>query len=228
MAYADWLRVLEEAADLGCKKVQFIGGEPTIYPQLPELVGEARRLGYDFVEVFTNGTVFTERIKQTFLAYKVRLAFSVYSATAPIHDSITLRQGSFEKTRTSIEWALNKGLIVRASIIKMNENASDVEKTCALLEGLGVSEIHIDSMRGVGRGSIGKDIALHSDELCGRCWEGKLCVTPTGEMFPCIFSRRWPVGAFKDAIKNVIQGAPLLSFRSGLQTQVQTKDFGTA
>jgi len=228
MAYADWLRVLAEAARLGCRKVQFIGGEPTIYPQLPELMGEARHLGYEFVEVFTNGTVFAERIKQAFLAHKIHIAFSVYSSTAVIHDSITLRQGSFEKTKANIQWALRAGLTVRVAIIEMEENASEVGKTQKDLEELGVREIQVDRVRGIGRGSANRETELHGEDLCGRCWEGKLCVTSEGQMFPCVFSRRWLVGTVQESIENVVQGAPLLSFRSNLQSKAGAQGIALA
>jgi MoaA/NifB/PqqE/SkfB family radical SAM enzyme len=53
MGYKDWRNVIEEAASLGCSKVQFIGGEPTVHPRLSDLLVEARRIGFDFIEVYT-------------------------------------------------------------------------------------------------------------------------------------------------------------------------------
>ncbi|MEA2618560.1 MAG: hypothetical protein QOE72_4343 [Chloroflexota bacterium] len=41
MRTGDWRRVLDEAADLGVSDVQFIGGEPTLHPDLPELIRHA-------------------------------------------------------------------------------------------------------------------------------------------------------------------------------------------
>jgi MoaA/NifB/PqqE/SkfB family radical SAM enzyme len=41
MSGADWHRVIDQAADLGVRMVQFIGGEPTLHPDLPELVDHA-------------------------------------------------------------------------------------------------------------------------------------------------------------------------------------------
>lgn len=38
----DWLDALRQAANLGCRKVQFIGGEPTLHPDLPKLIASAR------------------------------------------------------------------------------------------------------------------------------------------------------------------------------------------
>jgi MoaA/NifB/PqqE/SkfB family radical SAM enzyme len=38
MTVADWERVVTEARDLGVEAVQFIGGEPTLYPGLGRLI----------------------------------------------------------------------------------------------------------------------------------------------------------------------------------------------
>jgi MoaA/NifB/PqqE/SkfB family radical SAM enzyme len=38
----DWAKALRQASDLGCKRVQFIGGEPTLHPALSDLVASER------------------------------------------------------------------------------------------------------------------------------------------------------------------------------------------
>ena len=38
----DWKRALREAATLDCRSVQFIGGEPTLHPELPDLIDRFR------------------------------------------------------------------------------------------------------------------------------------------------------------------------------------------
>lgn len=37
MTTNDWYRVIDEAASMGIRMVQFIGGEPTLHPDLPDL-----------------------------------------------------------------------------------------------------------------------------------------------------------------------------------------------
>jgi MoaA/NifB/PqqE/SkfB family radical SAM enzyme len=223
MQLDDWRRVLAESYDLGCRKVQFIGGEPTIYPGLVELIDHAKTLGYELIEVYTNGTRFTEKIKAGFETYAVHLAFSVYADEAPIHDSITLRTGSFVKTVKNIKWALSQGLGVRVAIVEMSQNASAVERTKTLFEKLGVAEVTAHPIQGVGRGSAGREVASPIDELCGHCWQGKLCVTPNGTMFPCVFSRSWQVGNVAQGVKAVVEGEPLLDFRSTLRSHLEAK-----
>src|SRR5205823_2958692 len=54
MTLTDFVEVLREAYSLGCRRVQFIGGEPTLNRDLPALLYEAHTLGYEFIEVYTN------------------------------------------------------------------------------------------------------------------------------------------------------------------------------
>ncbi|WP_433358805.1 radical SAM protein [Streptosporangium sp. CA-115845] len=53
MTPQDWTRVIDEAAALGVRLVQFIGGEPTLYRPLPDLIGHALAAGVQ-VEVYSN------------------------------------------------------------------------------------------------------------------------------------------------------------------------------
>src|SRR5687767_1018146 len=52
MQFDDWCRVMDEARAEGCRRVQFIGGEPTLHPDLPALLGHAARAGFSQCEVF--------------------------------------------------------------------------------------------------------------------------------------------------------------------------------
>src|SRR5262249_53993906 len=154
----------------------------------------ARAKDFETVEVYTNGTMFYPRVKEAFVRHKVDLAFSVYAANGEIHDQVTRRAGSFERTLQSIRWALGARLSVRAGIITMSDNAGETERTQELLRAMGVTNIGTDRVRGVGRGLSPNDPEAQLDELCGACANGKLAVTASGQIFPCVFSRFWPVG----------------------------------
>jgi MoaA/NifB/PqqE/SkfB family radical SAM enzyme len=43
MTAIDWMRVIDEAAGMGCRSMQLIGGEPTLHPALPAPVRHALR-----------------------------------------------------------------------------------------------------------------------------------------------------------------------------------------
>lgn len=223
MRLGDWITVLEEAFDLGCRKVQFIGGEPTIHPDLPELIERSSVLGYECIEVFTNGMAFSDQLRNTFRSFRVQLSFSVYSHLPEIHDAVTLGKGSFLKTMEAVRWAVRERLDVSIGIIEMAENASTISEAKRFFARAGVRDVSVDRVRGIGRGALitmrtgnGKEGV---DELCGLCGTGRLCVTATGEVLPCVFARKWPVGTARDGIKTILAGQGLLSFRSMVKAE---------
>ncbi|MCG5071952.1 pyrroloquinoline quinone biosynthesis protein PqqE [Paraburkholderia tagetis] len=56
----EWLGVITEGRQLGAAQIGFSGGEPLVRTDLPELIGEARRLGY-YTNLITSGIGLTEQ-----------------------------------------------------------------------------------------------------------------------------------------------------------------------
>lgn len=126
MTVWDWKKVTLEGYNAGCRKIQFIGGDPTIYPHLSELIEYSSALGYEFIELFTNGIHFTNKIKNTILTNRVSLAFSLYSSEPKIHDAITKFDGSQVNTLENIKWAVGSGLVVRVAIVDVGLNSHTI------------------------------------------------------------------------------------------------------
>lgn len=217
MQTEDWLTVIRDSADLGCQQIQFIGGEPTLHPDLARMISFASASGYTFIEVFTNATTLSQSLLQTFAEHNVRIATSFYSDDPETHDLITKHEGSFSRTVAGIKRIVAAGLPVRAGIIEMQENAGHAGRATRFLEGLGVSEIKIDFQRGVGRGTQLIQSLQPMAELCGECWKGKLCVTSLGRVYPCVFSRFADLGTAKSGIHSIVSDDSLLEFRSALR-----------
>jgi MoaA/NifB/PqqE/SkfB family radical SAM enzyme len=93
----DYKQVLSEAYAVGCRSVQFIGGEPTLNKGLAELVRFARTIGYEFVEVFSNLTYLSEKLIGELQSERVAVATSVYGPEHRTHDGVTRSSGSFPR-----------------------------------------------------------------------------------------------------------------------------------
>src|SRR5262245_57235125 len=52
----DYESVMDQAFSLGCRKIQFIGGEPQLNPDFSMLLRSTKEIGFEFVEVFSNLT----------------------------------------------------------------------------------------------------------------------------------------------------------------------------
>ncbi len=193
LSVSDYETILSDSAQLGCKQVQFIGGEPTLNKNLSRLIEHAHKLGYEFMEVFTNLVNLPQDLLQCFVDMNVHVATSAYADSAPIHDQITQRAGSFDRTMRNIDRVVEAGLPLRVGIISMPSNQDDLEKTTAFLRRKGVKEIATDTIRDFGRGN--HESSSKMENLCGKCAGSVLCVGPDGVVSPCIMSKQWSIGS---------------------------------
>lgn len=197
MTADDYTKLLKESSDLGCKAVQFIGGEPTLNKSLPDLIKTAKSLGYESIEVFTNLIALPAPLLKSFVENDVKVATSFYSANPSIHDDITERKGSHKRTVDNIKRVVESGLPLRAGIIEMDQNAGGTEQTTAFLKSIGVNDISNDKQRGFGRAE--RQVEPQMSELCGQCAGGTLAVSPDGKISPCIMSKAWSTANVGDA-----------------------------
>jgi MoaA/NifB/PqqE/SkfB family radical SAM enzyme len=226
MNYGDWTRVLDETAELGCRSVQFIGGEPTMHPRLHDLVDHANHRGFDFIEVYTNATRLGKELMGCFQRYRVHVATSFYTDDPVVHENVTLGKGSWERTVHGIESVLAAGLPIRVGVIETERNLGHGPRAIKFLKAMGVHSIGMDRERGVGRGHLvhlGGDGERY-EELCGDCWKGKLCVTSSGEVFPCVFSRATGLGDVKAGLLGILQTAKLTAFRQKVRSMHECGD----
>ncbi|NJO64735.1 MAG: radical SAM protein [Richelia sp. RM2_1_2] len=219
MSYEDWCNVIDEAAELGCRKLQFIGGEPTIHPRLDDLVDYANHRGYEFIEVFTNATRLNKGLIDCFQSYGVHIATSFYSDDPTVHEEITHSRGSWEQTVKGIQAALIAGIPVRVGVIETNQNIGHGTRAINFVKKLGVASVSIDREREIGRGGLTQFVREDEryDQLCGQCWKGKLCVTSSGDVFPCVFSRATRIGNVASGLQKLVQSTNLQQFRSKIR-----------
>ncbi|MFE7661729.1 radical SAM/SPASM domain-containing protein [Streptomyces celluloflavus] len=186
MTADDWRRVISDAAALGVREVQLIGGEPTMHPAWAELVDRALCLGIG-VEVYSNLFHIKPGWWSALAREGVKLATSYYSDRAEEHDAITTRPGSYERTRAHIAEAVRRGIPLRVGIVSVLRGQR-VAEARRELEALGVTQIRTDRTRHLGRASL-PGTEADATELCGRCGHGQVAVLPSGEVTPCVMSR---------------------------------------
>ncbi len=194
MTAADWFGVLDQAASAGIHSVQFIGGEPTMHPDAPELVDHALNIGLK-VEVFSNLVHVTPAWWDLFRRGGVSLATSYYSNHASEHNAMTARR-SHARTRANIETAVKLGIRLRVGII-VGDDDQHFSETLEELQGMGVTRIGTDRVRPFGRAA--HDQAPDAGNLCGQCGSGRAAVGPNGAVSPCVFSGWLGVGNVHDA-----------------------------
>ena len=212
----DWEKVLADAYHLGCRQVQFIGGEPTYNTRLVQYIATARKLGYTFIEVFTNLTLVTESLADQFRRHRVHVATSFYSPHKDTHEAVTGVRGSFDKTVGGIQCVLRKKIPLRVGVISMETNKNEARDCIDFLVRMGVDrdKIAIDHTRPVGRGENLVKLQNLEETLCGHCWEGKLAISWDGACYPCVFARQVLVGKLTcSSLGDILRSEQLQQFR---------------
>jgi radical SAM protein with 4Fe4S-binding SPASM domain len=221
MTHADWLAAIEDAARLGARACQFIGGEPFLYrgprgETVFDLVLAAKQAGFTLVEIFSNGTLITREKAIRLKELGAQVACSLYSDQAEVHDSITRTPGSHAKTTAALAVLRELGVPVRAEIVLMQPNQHTIESTITFRSRHGYGERGPDPLRPKGRGDdprllpsfdhlVRYGLILEPNFVATRetvahyasghsCLLGKIAITEFGDVFPCIFSRNHPVG----------------------------------
>ncbi|MGH3996698.1 MAG: radical SAM protein [Pseudonocardiaceae bacterium] len=192
MTADDWEHVIDDAYVLAVDTVQFIGGEPTLHPELPRLVRYALGKGLN-VDVYTNLVHVTPELWELFSLPRISLGTSWYSADADRHADITGSKGSHARAEANIAEALQRGIPIRAGIVEVVDGQDTATARRKLL-ALGVADIHVDRVRGVGRAARRvPDVS----ELCGRCGRGRAAISVHGDLSPCVIGRFLVAGNVK-------------------------------
>ncbi len=230
LRFEEWQRLLEEAANLGCHSMQFIGGEPFLFgDRLFDLAKIATELGYDDISVFSNLTVLKDGWIDKLVEYKMNVACSLYARRPEIHDLITTHPGSFERTMNNVRRLKERGIQTRFSVTVMKHNQDYVEETMDFLRELGITKPGYDLVRPAGRGN---DKELIPDKLSKKrayrtralfmqtdrdtfirrynghsCWQGKVTISSTGDAYPCIMQRAESGGNVREqSLREIVQG----------------------
>ena len=84
---------IRQAKALGARKIIILGGEPSIYPHLAEMLEFLHKEQLE-TEMFTNGTGIDEKLAALLAQYRVRVALKLNSRDAAIQDRLAGKKGA--------------------------------------------------------------------------------------------------------------------------------------
>jgi MoaA/NifB/PqqE/SkfB family radical SAM enzyme len=122
--------------------VVFLGGEPTMHPDLSLAIKKARELGYHSITVDTNGYLFNDilsKVKPTDVDY---FSFSLDGATTKTNDWIR-GKGSYETCIAGIRKAVSKDFATSLIYTVSKANIHELDMMVPLLENLGIKRFFI-------------------------------------------------------------------------------------
>lgn len=156
------LSLLRIFRDYGADKLTILGGEPTLYGYRDEnrplfnVISEAKRLGYGFVRLDTNGQSSDYRILDHPDFRKLdNLSFSLEGHTSAINDLIR-GEGTFSRCIQMLGKAVSLGYYVSVTTCVHTGNFSHIDEAIAFFTSLGIRELNFHPLfkMGVARDSF--------------------------------------------------------------------------
>ncbi|MFD1296051.1 pyrroloquinoline quinone biosynthesis protein PqqE [Lysobacter gummosus] len=138
-----WLRVLEQAAELGILQAHFSGGEPTLRKDLPELLRHARTHGL-YCNLITSGVgVSRERLQELQHAGLDHLQLSIQDSHSEGADRIAGYAGSHQRKLALARWCGELELPLTLNAVVHRHNAERVADMIELALELGAGRLEV-------------------------------------------------------------------------------------
>lgn len=206
MEYEDFCHVIDELVGFKITKIQIIGGEPFIlgenlFRYLDYCVGK-----FEYLEIFTNGTLVSDVWMHYLKEHNVRMALSVYSYIDDEHNRITQNSNSFKATNQTIQKLHEFGIKYRVRNVLM-DGITHGERNTDIYE----LSPNRDVVRMVGRGNFKllnpellKKKLITRDKFSGKlnkklvsrivsghnCFSKRLYFSTDLDVYPCVMERR--------------------------------------
>ena len=130
---------LDLLAGMGISDCVLIGGEPTVYPDLPMVIVECLKRGID-PQLVTNGRRLSDAgyLEQLANSGLMKVCVSIESLDRKTHDYITRRPGSFAQTKAGMQNVADQGLFLSSATTISGNNMLEVPDMVPSLRDLHV------------------------------------------------------------------------------------------
>lgn len=147
LSTGQWIQILDHLWEIGIPHIVFTGGEPTLRPDLPELIAHAEKNG-QITGINTNG----RRLKDPAFVQSLvdagldHAQITLESHDPAIHDRMVRAQGAWQDTVAGLENALATRLFVMTNTTLLSYNAPYLAETLTFLAQTGVPTVGLNAL----------------------------------------------------------------------------------
>lgn len=206
MTLDDYKIAINSILKLGIKKIQIIGGEPFLNPKVLKEMIDYTIGKFQFIEIFTNGTLISQEWYEYLANNSIHIALSVYSYEEDQHDMVTGCKGSWYLTNKTIEELKKHRISYRVCNVLMKDiEIGDIstelyrlseEKDIVRMSGRANFSLLSDDLirkKLITKKTFQKPIqkSFCSTVLSGHnCFGSKLYIAADMSVYPCVMERR--------------------------------------
>ena len=146
-----WLDVFTDNSKTA--NVIFLGGEPTLHPDLSPAIKKAKEAGYSSITVDTNGYLFNDILSKVDPDDVDYFSFSLDGATSKTNDMLR-GAGVYEKCIAGIKQAVSKGFNASLIYTVSRTNIDELSGMVPLLEELNIDKFFIQVIGVRGKAAV--------------------------------------------------------------------------
>lgn len=159
------IRSLDEVEPLGIARIYLTGGEPFLYPGLPEVLAFVS--GQQSLELYvsTNGTLIGAAEAALLRNTGAKAQVSIDGPEA-YHDEVRGFKGAFRRASCGIQQLVAAGVPVAVVTTICQDNLASLPWLAEWVAGMGVERVSVQPLLQLGRGSEIHDRKLSEEQLC--------------------------------------------------------------
>ena len=159
LEHDEWLGVIQALAQLGCRRISLLGGEPLLYPRWPELA-EAARSRDLVVDLISSGQGLDQDVARKIRDSGLHAVTISVDGLADTHDRQRGVQGCFAQALGAIRLLDQTGLMVGVTSQLNQENLAELEALAPILEDAGVLGWQLQLTLPIGRTELHRHLPL--------------------------------------------------------------------
>jgi len=179
--------IIDQLAAAGTLELSFSGGEVFMRPDFLEILryGHKKNLAVSFL---SNGTLIDERVgAELKKIYCQDVAISLYGLTPEVHEAITGKTGSLQKSLDAVRILRRNNIRVQVKTSVMKQNLAEVPLIAAFCQEVGADFVPSPALFPANKGSL-RPLQHRLNDLELRdylAWEVKNAIRVKGHIQPC-------------------------------------------
>jgi radical SAM protein with 4Fe4S-binding SPASM domain len=155
-----WKEVIAKLWNMGVPHVVFTGGEPTLRPDLQDLISKSEEFG-QVTGLVTNGRMLGRPgyLHELIAKGLDHVQITVLSHKPDVHDRLVGGQGAWKDTVEGLKVAVSEDLYVSTNTTLMPDNLKEIEDTMRFIISLGVKNIAFNGLIRSGKGKSAEGIS---------------------------------------------------------------------
>ena len=214
LSLEQWKSIIDSAKKLNCRQFIIMGGEPFL--ELEKLKSIVKYINFDglsSITIFTNGVLLNNlQIIKFIKENNINLCIQILSNNDTTYNKITGCNFAYKNIRDSIELIKREGIKYGLILLVSRFNEDEVEKICTDFKDSNLrlefiypiknnfySNRFINQIYDRSKNFLKPTLEIFdNNSQYNNCYKGTLAISCDGTAYPCIMSRKLPLG-------NVIQ-----------------------